>query len=355
MAYSLRRGEAIDEAAARIVRDQTMAALAALLTADHSERRAVALEARKRCKKVRGVLRLVRGPLGDEYKPTDQAYRSVARALAGPRESEAHLVAFDRLRAATPSDALPADRIGSIRDELVRRAASACQPPVPVPVAVAPAQPATAQRGPAESTDTAGGPPSRAEVDTPTDGDPAATAARLLGQRLEAVDNWTFAVDGWAAVEGGVARTYRRGTRELTRVLDDRSIDGFHDLRKEAKYTWYHLRLLRPAAPSVLVPLAKQYHRLTIGLGDAHDLAELGALILTSPEAFGGESVADQALMVINERRAMVEDGCLGLAVRLYAEETPDLTARLGGYWRLWQRYGDEQPLRPLRPNGARS
>lgn len=314
MAYSLRRGESIEEAVPAIVRAQTNAALAVLLTAEAGERNAVALDARKRCKKVRGLLRLVREALGEQYRPADQAYRSVAHALAARREAEANLATLDRLVAASPADVLPVDGFHPIREELVRRAT-------------------VVSRNGAS--------------------DPAATAARLLGELLDDVDNWSFTTDGWSAVEGGVRRTYRQGIARLGDVLDDPTPEGFHDLRKRVKYTWYHLRLLKRSAPSVLLPLAEQFHRLAIGLGDANDLAELVEEILATPGAFGGEDVVDRAIVLIDERRTMVEDGCLGLAVRLYTESPRELTDRLGRYWRSWQRYGDEQPLRSIRPPRA--
>ncbi len=314
MAYSLRRGEPIDEAVPAIVRDQTNAAVAVLLTADHSERNAVALDARKRCKKVRGLLRLVRGSLGHQYRPADQAYRAVAHALAARREVEANVATLDRLVAASPAELLPADRFCPVRAGLVRRTGR------------------VAENGA---------------------GDPTATAARLLGELLDEVGHWSFSTGGWAALESGFERTYRQGVTRLDDVLADPTPEGFHDLRKRVKYTWYHLRLLRRSAPSMLVPLAEQFHRLAIGLGDAHDLVELAEVLLTDPEAFGGEDVVDRAVLLIDERRSMVEDGCLGLAVRLYAESPGELTERLGRYWRSWQRYGDEQPLRSIRPPRA--
>ena len=339
MAYSLLRGEAIDEAATRIIRDQTNAALAALLTSDTSERPAVALEARKRCKKVRGLLRLVREPLGDQFRATDQAYRSVAHALASRREADANLATFDRLIAASPNEAIPSDRFCLIRDELVRRAATTCALPTPTPTPT----PTSNPRHHLDSNETS----------EPEPGDPAATAARLLSERLDDLGTWRFAVDSWPALNGGLRRTYRRGTRALDDVMTEPSTEGYHELRKRAKYSWYHLRLLRRSAPSVLVPLAEQFHRLTIGLGDAHDLAVLAEDILASPSEFGGEAHADHVLMVMDERRTLLEDGCLGLAVRLYAEPPDELTDRLGRYWQSWQRYGDEQPLRSIRPRRA--
>ncbi|MGI9614005.1 MAG: CHAD domain-containing protein [Acidimicrobiales bacterium] len=335
MAYSLRRGEPIDEAATRIIRDQTNAALAVLLTAQTSERSTVALEARKRCKKVRGVLRLVREPLGDQYRVTDQAYRAVAHALAARREAEANLATFDRLLAASPREAIPPDRFCLIREELARRAAATCEPAM-----------GTASTSASSVRHQPGGD----EIGEHEAGDPAATAARLLSERLEDLVTWSFAVDGWSALNDGVHRTYRRGITSLDQVIADPSPDGYHELRKRAKYTWYHLRLLRRSARSVLVPFAEQFHRLTIGLGDVNDLAELAENILASPDAFGGEAAADHAIMVMDERRTLLEDGCLGLAVRLYAEPPDELSDRLGRYWRSWQRYGDEQPLRSIRP-----
>ena len=317
MAYSLRRGESIETAVPAMVRAQTNAALAVLLTADHAERNAVALDARKRCKKVRGLLRLVRGSLGDQYRPADHAYRSVGRALAARREAEANLATLDRLLVASPADLVPADGFRSIREELVRRAT------------------AVSENGAS---------------------DPAATAARLLGELLDDVDSWTFSTDGWPALEGGFRRTYRQGVARLDNVLVQPTPEGFHDLRKRVKYTWYHLRLLKRAAPSVLVPLGDQFHRLAIGLGDAHDLAEFGG-----GTAHLARRVRGRAHRRSGDRGSSTSDGrWWKTAASVWRSVSmPNRLASIptgsAGYWRSWQRYGDEQPLRTIRPPRARA
>src|SRR5215475_2007881 len=54
---------------------------------------------RKRCKKLRGLLRLVRPSLGDTYERENAYFRDVARALSPLRDVHVTLAAFDAVLA----------------------------------------------------------------------------------------------------------------------------------------------------------------------------------------------------------------------------------------------------------------
>ena len=118
----------------------------------------------------------------------------------------------------------------------------------------------------------------------------------------------------------------------------DPAPDNFHELRKRAKYSWYHVRLLEPSAPSILGPLGKQFKHLADGLGDAHDLAVLSAQLERDPDAFGGDAGVRDALDLLDHHREQLEHDAVSLAVQLYAEPSKRYARRLERYWDKWQR-----------------
>ena len=139
-------------------------------------------------------------------------------------------------------------------------------------------------------------------------------------------------------MRGGLAKTYDRGRDALVVARHDPAPDNFHELRKRAKYSWYHVRLLEPSAPSILGPLGKQFKHLADGLGDAHDLAVLSAQLDRDPDAFGGDASVRDALDLIDHHREQLEHDAVSLAVQLYAEPSKRFSRRLERYWDKWQR-----------------
>ena len=82
-------------------------------------------DVRKRCKKVRGLIRLVRPGLGTEYSRANAEVRDAARELSPLRDAHAMLGTFDDVIAATHGDRLPGDGLIRVREGLVRRAGEA--------------------------------------------------------------------------------------------------------------------------------------------------------------------------------------------------------------------------------------
>ncbi len=79
-------------------------------------------EARKCCKKLRGLARLVRPAVGDGYRPANEAFRDVARQLGPLRDAHALAASFDELVA---GDERVVVDVSAIRDELHRRSDAA--------------------------------------------------------------------------------------------------------------------------------------------------------------------------------------------------------------------------------------
>ena len=300
MGYRFERDETVGDAFRRIARTQSDKALDEVGSAAANPADEDAIhDCRKRCKKLRGLIRLVRPALDQAtYRAANEAFRDAARELSGLRDAQALLATFDSV-VAVPSEPPRLDDFESVRAELVRRAG---------------AEP---------------------------DGDDAGAstferAGDLLRAGHDLVVDADLHADGWGAVRGGLAQTYRRGRDALEVVYDDPTPDNFHELRKRAKYSWYHLRLLGPSAPAILDPLAKQFERLAEGLGDAHDLAVLRVQLDDDPDSFGGEATVHAALELLDQHREKLEHDGVSLAEQLYAEPPKPFARRLERYWDAW-------------------
>jgi len=308
MSYRIKRSETPTEAVTRIAAEETGAALADLADPDSRGVVEAVHDCRKRCRKMRGLLRLAPPTRAKRYRRLDRSYRDAARALSGYRDAHATLATLDRLVAVT--DDLP-DGLGPVRRELVRRADAASD---------------AVDRG-AESI---------------------GRAQELLNGAAALLDGWTIEGDGWRALGPGLQATYAQGLAALDELIADPSSARSHELRKRAKYTWYHLRLLQRSAPSILVSLSAGFEELVECLGDANDLAVLAELLEDEPEAFGEDEGRQATHDFLESHRGSMLEAALGRARRLYAEEPEAFARRLGRYWKVWHRHGAEAPVGPI-------
>lgn len=317
MAYRIDTEEPVAAAVRRIAREQVDRAISQLRDADAGAdvERSIH-ECRKRTKELRGLVRLVRPALGHAYRPANTAFRDAARQLSPFRDDHALFATFDDVIAADPLG-VPAGGVGPVWRELARRADDST---------------ASLSR------------------DSPA----VRAALELLVDGAEAIDAWELDRPGWDAVAGGVSATYRRGVTALAEADGEPTADRFHELRKRAKYTWYHLLLLENSAPPVLRPMAACFHGLSDALGDAHDLAVLRDVLLDDPEAFGGDGMVESALVLVDGCRALLERRGSALGALLYAEDPEAFVGRLGAYWALRSRHpgGDTGDLAQTLPPG---
>lgn len=96
MAFYFRDGESVEEAVQRIALEQLDKAVAELKS-DELPRHEQVHQVRKRCKKIRGLLRLVRPSLGETYKRENAHYRDAARRLSDLRDSHTLQSNFEKL------------------------------------------------------------------------------------------------------------------------------------------------------------------------------------------------------------------------------------------------------------------
>ena len=244
------------------------------------------------CKKLRGLVRLVRGELekSGRYEAENARFRDAARGLGAARDSAAMIGTYDTVMAHF-HDEVDRARFASIRRAL------------------------TLGRRAVEAVD-----------------DHGARIARFrdeMADALAGVDNWRFNQDGFEAVRPGFIGTYRRGRNAMRAAYDQPTAERFHEWRKLAKYHWYHLRLLERVWKPELEARHKTAKTLGDLLGDHHDLAVLRQYL-----AARKSSAANQAMIALIDRRAAELVGQARIVGdRLYATKPKSFEADIERWW----------------------
>lgn len=234
MAYKLKPRETVDFGVRRIAVEQMDKTLGELDAG--RDRDAVVHAVRKRCKKLRAMLRLVRHGLG-AYAIENRALRDLSRSLARFRDGKVVLGTHDEL-VGHFGDVLDRGALGDVRRRL------------------------------------GGTQPDRSDA-----ADAAELARRLddfrtgLAAVRERVPGWVVDGEPHRVLGAGLVRTYKRGRRACRRAAASGAADDFHEWRKRVKYHWYHALLTAPLFADSIEWRAAEAERLSDLLGDAHDLA----------------------------------------------------------------------------------
>lgn len=295
MAYRLQIDELVLDGIRRVAREQCDRALQEIHS-DEIDRQRTVHQVRKRCKKIRGLLRLTRPAFEETYERENAAYRDAARKLSTVRDAEAIIGTFEHLMDVF-GEVVDCDRLESIRSELECRRNHVTTHEFDL----------DARLNEFEAT---------------------------IQQARERVDDWELTDEGWQAISGGLAKTYRRGRKRMNEAFENPTTDAIHEWRKRAKYHWYHVRLLRDIWPDHLSQRRQAAKELSDMLGDEHDLAVLRSILLESPTAFGDELAVQTAVALIDRLRSELREAARPLGMKLYAELPDDLTHRFGVYWK---------------------
>ena len=299
MEYRLKQGENVPEGVRRMAAEQLDKALAHLGCQD-GKRDEYIHEARKATKRLRALVRLVRGELGDEvYALENQCYRDAGQRLSGLRDAMVLAETLDRLVESLGKD-VPKSRFARVRAWLVERRDRAY--------------------GQADSSN-------RAVQEVIAD----------LAQARERLENWNMQRRGWGGIRVGVQRIYARGQRDFAAAYTLPIDEAFHDWRKQVKYLWYHTQILENIWPSVMQAQAEELDQLGELLGQDHDLAVLHTTVMAEFPRAGTTATLRALERRIDAVRARMQERARLLAERIYMERPQEFTRRLRGYWRVWQ------------------
>lgn len=291
MAFHLKMGEGVEEGLRRIAIVQIDGALDA--ADDHQARQAAPHAIRKQCKKLRGLLRLVRGAFGD-YKVEQRALRDTARKLASVREAGAHLEAMQRLCARDPKRYQGPD---------FQQAHTWLQ----------------GQRD--------------AAVRANEEDECIEQARAMLRAQRERAGQWTLQEAGFDAVQEGLRSTYRSARQALAIARDEPTAQHLHELRKQVKYHRFHLDLLHKSWPGPMKAAVREAKALGEILGEHHDIDVLLAALGQGHAGHDINAAGQRIAVAARPERERLEQAAFHSARRLLAEKPGCFRKRLHGYW----------------------
>jgi CHAD domain-containing protein len=283
--FRLRDGEAVPRGIPRIARGRIDHAIDELEGRTDSSPEEAVHEARKDMKKLRAVVRLARGEIGDHvYRRENACFRDAGQELSGLRDADVMLATLAKLEYD-----IPPDSAGDLRRALE-----------------------------AHTAHTAGGTRQQA----------SARVVEILTTARRRIGRWPLDVDGFEAVAGGLERIYRQGRRDFRAARAEPTTENLHEWRKRVKDLWYHLTILRTAWPPVMDALADEAHRLSEHIGDDHDLSVLLAWAEEHAPA-PGAAIAGP----VGHRRAELQADAFEIGGRLYAEKPREFVRRIERWW----------------------
>jgi CHAD domain-containing protein len=255
-------------------------------------------QVRKRCKKVRGLVRLFRETNAARYQQENDWFRETARPLSALRDAKVLQASYDKIMEAF-TDALQRQAFGSIRRGLTDDRKRLREEEMDLPARLA-------------------------------------EARRRLVTAAERIEGWSLAGKGFALLQG-YQRTYARGREAWQATIQEPSPEGFHEWRKRVKYHWYHTRLLQAAWPAVLRTRQKELAGLADDLGLDHDFAVLAETIAARPEEYAQPREIKLFLAAIAKRREELERRAARGGRRLFAEKETPHRRRMKQYWKAWR------------------
>lgn len=307
----LRRRESLQEGIQRLSLEHLDYAIDVLAGGDLSRNKTVH-EARKAMRRVRGLLRLVRGELGpDVYRFENAQLRDTGRLLS---EARSATVALDTLATIERRYAklLVGDVFAGVERGLKARRSAAVQYAI-------------------------GDPEQRRQLIRTLRSTRARHAALPLEGTLGKPHAKPSIRNSYIAIAPGLARTYHRGRLGMADAYRYRSEEGFHNWRKRVRYLRFQLETLTGMWPEVIKGFASAIDDLGETLGGAHDLAELGKRVRDDHSLTSGKRRRELLTALIERRRRDLQQQARAKGLRVYAEPTDRLVERLGVYWEAWR------------------
>jgi len=298
MPYRFRRRETIAAGVRRIAGEQVERALRVIDDEDLDPNETVH-QVRQRCKKIRGLLRIVRPQLGDTYGKENKRLRNAAADLAHLRDAQVSVECFDRLMKQVRKQP-ERRRFSSVRRQLARQRDEVAR-----------------QRG---------------DI-----GERLQVFRKKMRKARSRIKDWPIPADEFDALAGGFEQTYCRAQTALRQAYSHRSTENFHEWRKHVKYHGYHGRLLRGIWPEVMAGYRETADELGNLIGVDHDLAILRARLLDAPDEFGKPREIEAIVRLIDCRRSQLQDEARPLGLRMFAHDPAEVTRWFAHCWTVWR------------------
>jgi CHAD domain-containing protein len=290
MPYSFEPGESIPEAVRRIVREELESAAEGLSGARGAARDTAIHEARKSIKKSRALLRLMQPELASIYETENTRLRDIGLWLSASRDASVMLETL-------------ADLEEKYGDEGASRAFASVRRAL--------------HRHKKQTEQQSGGAAMLLRT---------SAAFRTAARRVR---NWPLHADGFAALEPGFKRAFRRGRKALGRARDVRTPENDHTLRKRVKDHWYHVRLLGKFADSRLEKYEQSLKDLETWLGECHNLVVLREWL--------GPDAPAEVTRLIDRHEQGLRKKALALGARIYRRKSGALARQVADQWEARQ------------------
>jgi CHAD domain-containing protein len=250
---------------------------------------------RKTCKKLRGLIRLVR-PVFADYHAENAAFRAAGHGLSQLRDTAVLIQTYDHLLEAY-EDQVDRARFAPVRRHLTLQHRQASR---------------------------------HADVTRQLE-----EFREHMGAARRRVSGWRLSEDGFDAIEPGLARSYKAARRAMAAASKETTAEAVHDWRKRVKDHWYHAHLLTPLWPKQMKTSRAAARDLSELLGKHHDL-EVFAHYLTEHELAAAADL-DVLTGLARRRQQAIVDEAFVMGARLLAEPTRHLAGRWKSYWYTWR------------------
>lgn len=299
MTYRLKAEESVSKEIKRIASEQIEKAIDELSDTNELGVDEAVHQARKRLKKTRAVIRLVRDRLGEKsYQQKNALYRNLGRKLSDLRDAKVQIKTLDNLIDHF-SDVIAPETFTELRQELQINY--------------------------------------RREYQRVVDEGVVTSVKNKLKDAKAEVEDWKIHLNSWSAVDKSLKRVYKRGYKDVDKVLSKPTVENLHEWRKRVKYLRYHLCILRPLWSEIMEEWVDQTHDLSDYLGEDHDLAVLKEFILSQPERFDRNDNLETFTALCDRRRAELQSAAILLGRRIYTEKPKHFISRLENYWQVWR------------------
>lgn len=281
MSFAFKTRHAVGQQVRSIAGEQIDKALDGAKSGDDFDKTVHAL--RRRCKKIRGLLRLVE-PNFEDFKAENSAVRDAADLLGGARDARVMVETLDSLTVAGHTQ-----RARSYLVDRADRSASAFE-----------------------------------------DKDPLGRFANIFTELGGRAKHWSFDTHGFGLVGEGLEKTYKAFLTDFDLAERNRDAVAMHEWRKRSKHHWYHVTLLVRSAPDLLEPRAKALDHLGEYLGDHHNLAVLQEALTRTSDEIGDSG---PILAAIEKQQQELAGKAFALGRQLAAEKPRALHNRFEAYW----------------------
>ena len=209
MSFELKPNDSFGKGLRRIARKQIENAIKATAGTYNGSRDKAIHEARKSCKKLRSLLRLVQPKIKNAaYRKENKCFRDAGRRLSEIRDAHVLIQTLDGLTK-------------HFRDYIVSRSFS-------------------------DVRKTLGADLRAARKRVSGNHKAMAVVSDALREASSRIRTWTDVPNKWSSVGVGLESTYCRARDALRESANDPSVEKLHEWRKQCKYLRYQLEVLRP-------------------------------------------------------------------------------------------------------------